>query len=102
VQHGALVAKVEPGGPADKAGIQAGEGKIAFQGQKDIAEGGDAIIAVDGKPITESADLPNLISLKGPRDKVRLTILRGKVRRVVTVTLAPRPNKPLSAAIPVP
>jgi S1-C subfamily serine protease len=102
VQHGALVAQVEPGGPADKAGIQAGEGRIAFQGQKDIAEGGDAIVAVDGKPITESADLPNLISLKGPRDKVRLTILRGKVRRVVTVTLAPRPNKPLSAATPGP
>jgi 2-alkenal reductase len=104
VQHGALVAKVESGGPAAKAGIQAGEGKMAFQGQKDIPQGGDAIIAVDGKPITQSSDLPNLISLKGPGDKVHLTILRGKVRRVVTVTLAPRPNRPLSAtpALPVP
>jgi S1-C subfamily serine protease len=92
--HGALVASVEPGGPAAKGGIQAGEGKVEFQGQKDIPQGGDAIVAVDGKPITQSSDLPNLITLKGPGDKVTLTILRGKVRRTVTVTLAPRPNKP--------
>ena len=96
VQHGALVAKVDSGGPAAKAGIQAGEAKVTFQGQKGIAQGGDAIVAVDGQPIKQSSDLPNLISLKGPRDKVHLTILRGKVRRVVTVTLAPRPNRPLS------
>jgi S1-C subfamily serine protease len=93
-QHGALVASVEPSGPAAKAGILPGEGKIEFQGQKDIPTGGDTIVAVDGKPITQSSDLPNLISLKGPGDKVSLTILRGKKRRTVTVTLAPRPNKP--------
>jgi S1-C subfamily serine protease len=93
-QHGALVASIEPSGPAAKAGILPGEGKTEFQGQKDIPTGGDAIVAVDGRPITESSDLPNLISLKGPGDKVRLTILRGKQRRTVTVTLAPRPNKP--------
>jgi S1-C subfamily serine protease len=96
-EHGALVASVEPDGPADEAGIEAGEGKLEFQGQKDIPEGGDAIVAVDGKPITESSDLPNLITLKGPGDEVTLTVLRGDKRRTVTVTLAPRPNKPAPA-----
>jgi S1-C subfamily serine protease len=100
-QHGALVAKVESGSPADKAGIKVGEAKVAFQGQKDIPQGGDAIVAVDGKPLSESGDLPNVISLKSPGDKVQLTVLRGAARRTVTVTLAPRPNKPLPAA-PVP
>jgi S1-C subfamily serine protease len=80
--------------PAAKAGIETGKDKIEFQGQKGIPEGGDTIVAVDGQPITESADLPNLISLKSPGDSVRLTVLRGKKRRVVTVKLAPRPNKP--------
>jgi S1-C subfamily serine protease len=94
-KDGALVASVEPTGPAAKAGITPGEAKIEFQGQKDIPSGGDAIVAVDGHPITQSSDLPNLISLKGPGDKVVLTILRGKQRRTVTVTLAPRPDKPL-------
>jgi S1-C subfamily serine protease len=98
-QHGALVASVEPTGPAAKAGIQAGEAKIEFQGQKDIPQGGDTIVAVDGKRITESADLPNLISLKSPGDKVRLTILRGRTRRTVTVTLAPRPNRPAAVQL---
>ncbi|MEA2459458.1 MAG: hypothetical protein QOC95_2430 [Thermoleophilaceae bacterium] len=96
-QHGALVATVEPSGPAAKAGIEAGQGKIEFQGQKDIPQGGDAIVAVDGNTITESSDLPNLIGLKGPNDTVRLTVLRGKKRRIVTVKLAPRPNKPAPA-----
>jgi S1-C subfamily serine protease len=94
-RHGAVVAKVESGSPAGDAGITAGEAKIAFQGQKDIPQGGDTIVAVDGRPLTQSADLPNVISLKSPGDKVRLTLLRGKVRRTVTVKLAPRPNRPL-------
>jgi S1-C subfamily serine protease len=101
-QHGALVANVESGSPADKAGIKAGEAKISFQGQKDIPQGGDAIVAVDGKPLTESAALPNVISLKSPGDEVRLTVLRGAARRTVTVALAPRPNKPLPATPGIP
>jgi S1-C subfamily serine protease len=96
VEQGALVAVVESGGPAAKAGIQAGKGKVEFQGQKDIPQGGDAIVAVDGKRLTQSGDLPNAIGLKDPGQKVRLTLLRGKARRTVTVTLAPRPDKPLT------
>jgi S1-C subfamily serine protease len=96
VEHGALVAVVEPGGPAAKAGIKAGKGKVEFQGQKDIPQGGDAIVAVDGKRLTESSDLPNAIGLKDPGEKVRLSVLRGKARRTVRVTLAPRPDKPLT------
>jgi S1-C subfamily serine protease len=100
--HGALVTKVESGSPAADAGIQAGEGKVSFQGQKDIPQGGDAIVAVDGKPLTQSVDLPNVISLRSPGDKVRLTVLRGSSRRTVTITLAPRPNKPLPATPGIP
>jgi S1-C subfamily serine protease len=99
-KHGALVASVEPGGPAAKAGIEAGKDKIEFQGQKDIPKGGDAIVAVNGKPISRSADLPNLIGLQGPGDKVRLAVVRGGKRREVTVTLAPRPNKPVPTTEP--
>jgi 2-alkenal reductase len=100
VEHGSLVASVDPGGPAAKAGIVAGKGKIEFQGHKAIPEGGDAIVAVDGAPLTQSADLPSVIGLKDPGQKVRLTLLRGRARRVVTVTLAPRPAKPAVAVQP--
>jgi 2-alkenal reductase len=99
VSHGALVASLEAGGPAAKAGIRAGQGSVEFQGQKDIPQGGDAIVAVDGKPITQAADLPNLIGLKSPGDTVRLTLLNGKDRRVVSVKLTPRPIKPAAASV---
>ena len=99
-KHGALVVSAVPGGPAAKAGIEAGEGKIDFQGAKEIPQGGDAIVAVDGEPIVQSSDLPNSISLKGPGDVVRLTVQRGDKRRTVTVTLGTRPNKPLTITEP--
>jgi 2-alkenal reductase len=100
VQHGSLVASVDPGGPAAKAGIVAGKGKIEFQGRKGIPAGGDAIVAVDGTPLTQAADLPDAIGLKNPGQKVRLTLVRGRARRVVTVTLVPRPDKPAVAVQP--
>ena len=55
-------------------------------------------MAVDGRALTESLDLPDVIGPKAPGSKVRLTVLHGSARRIVTVTLAPRPNKPLSQA----
>jgi S1-C subfamily serine protease len=101
-QHGALIATVEAGGPAAKAGLQAGKQKITFEAQKDIPEGGDAIVAVDGKPIVQSADLTNIIGLKNPGDKVKLDVVRGKSHRSVTITLAVRPNKPATSAPSIP
>ncbi len=95
VDHGALVASVEGGGPADDAGLQAGKGKITFEGQEDIPTGGDAIVAMDGKPIHDSADLTNAVAQKDAGQKVVFEVYRGKQRRNVTVTLGTRPDKPV-------
>jgi S1-C subfamily serine protease len=96
VDHGALVASVESGGPADKAGLTAGSGKITFEGQQGIPTGGDAIVAIDGNRVHDSADLTNLVAQRNPGTKVVLEVYRGRQRRTVTVTLAKRPDKPLS------
>jgi S1-C subfamily serine protease len=88
---GALVARVQPGGPADKAGLKAGTSTISFEGDTQIPKDGDAIVAVDGKPVTTSNDLGNLIGQRNPGTKVKLTVVRGPARRTVTVTLVPRP-----------
>ena len=45
-EHGALVASVDPSGPAAKAGIVPGKGKVEFQGQKDIAQGAGLGLAI--------------------------------------------------------
>jgi S1-C subfamily serine protease len=94
VERGAMVASVEKGSPAAKAGLSAGKGKIEFQGQQDIPRGGDVIVAVDGQAVTQRRGLPELIGLKGGGEKVRLKVVRGKQRRTVQVTLAPRPSTP--------
>jgi serine protease Do len=69
--RGALVQGVEPGMPADKAGI----------------EPGDIITRVDGKAVDKSGDLPRLIGATKPGAKTQIQLFRrGQVREVnVTV-----------------
>lgn len=69
--EGALVNSVEQGGPADKAGLQAG----------------DIIQQVDGTKVNESADLPRLIGNHAPGDSVKLKIWRNKANRDISVKL---------------
>jgi S1-C subfamily serine protease len=92
VNNGALVASVEKNSPAAKAGISAGSKKVDFQGQQGIPADGDVIISVDGKPITQTNDLKDMIGLKGAGVKVSLEVLHGAQRRTIVVTLAPRPS----------
>ncbi|MBS1208369.1 MAG: peptidase [Proteobacteria bacterium] len=68
---GALVSSVEPGGPADKAGLQ----------------NGDIIQQVDGTKVDESADLPRLIGDRNPGDTVKLKVWRDKGQREIAVKL---------------
>jgi len=57
---GALIAQVVPGGPAEKAGLQAG----------------DIIRSVNGAEVRESSDLPPLIGNMAPGSKARLGVFR--------------------------
>jgi putative serine protease PepD len=77
---GAAVGEVTPGGPADKAGLQAGQG-------------GDVIVSIDGQVVASPDDVSRLISGKHPGDTVKLGIARGGSRSVVPVTLGTRPDQ---------
>ena len=69
--QGALVASVEPGSAAEKAGLQAG----------------DVVTGVDGADVAESSDLPRIIGEKRPGSVVRLQIWRNGSSKIINVTL---------------
>jgi serine protease Do len=69
---GALVNSVEKGGPADKAGVEAG----------------DIITKVDGREVKNSAELPRIITVVRPGSKVTLSIWRKGAARDIAVTVA--------------
>ena len=94
VARGALVRGVEDGGPADDAGIDAGDERIEFQGQRDIPRGGDAIVAIDGHPVRGSSDIAEAIGRLRPGDRVVFEVARGADRRTVEVELGARDATP--------
>lgn len=80
---GALVRGAESGGPADKAGIEAG----------------DIITKVDGKVIDKSGDLPRIVGATKPGSKTVLQVFRRGGYRDVTVTVAEfEPDAPTRVA----
>jgi S1-C subfamily serine protease len=93
VENGALVAEVVDGSPAEDAGLTAGDRKIEFQGQRQIAADGDVIVAVNGRELTRTIDLADLVSRLAPGTKVRLAILRDGRRRTIAVELGRRPPR---------
>src|SRR4030095_15578868 len=69
---GALVADVVKDGPAEAAGLKQG----------------DVIVEFDGKPVTDSAELPLLVARTPVGKAVPLVIIRDKKRENVSVTIA--------------
>jgi S1-C subfamily serine protease len=88
--YGGLLDEVVQGGPADKAGLRGGDGKITFQAQP-YRTGGDVILSVEGHKVVGIDDLARFISAYEPGDTVTLEILRDGKREQVEVTLGKRP-----------
>jgi S1-C subfamily serine protease len=89
--YGGLLAEVVPGGPADKAGLRGGDGRIEFQAQP-YRTGGDVVLSVEGHRIVTPNDLAQIISLHQPGDTVSLEVLRDGKRKQIEVTLGKRPG----------
>ncbi len=68
---GAVVNAVEKGGPAEQAGLEAG----------------DVILRFDGKPIANSADLPRQVGLAKPGSRVMVQVWRRGSYRDIAVTV---------------
>jgi len=80
--NGALVANVESGSPAEKAGLQPG----------------DVVLGVNGQKVDNSADLPRIIGDQKPGSVVRLSIWRDRKARELNVTLGEQVGEKIAAA----
>ena len=87
VDGGVLVQRVVPGGAADRAGIRGGN-EQAYLGNMPIILGGDLIVAIDGKPIADTADIATVLERHQPGDTVTVTFFRGNRKHTVQLQLS--------------
>jgi S1-C subfamily serine protease len=89
---GVLIFRVEPGGPAEKAGLLGGTRQENVSGQI-ITVGGDILIAIDGQTVKDFEDLINyLASSTRVGDVVALTVMRDGEVIQIEVMLEERPG----------
>jgi serine protease Do len=87
---GVLIALVDNGSPADKAGLKGGDKTVSINGNE-VPVGGDIITAVDGQSVESIQSLREMLSNYYPGDIVTLTILRDGGEMQVSVTLGELP-----------
>ncbi len=74
--NGALIAGVKENGPAGRAGIKLG----------------DLMIAVEGKTVTNSSDMLNLIAALPPGQTATFTVMRNQAEKSVEISIGTRPK----------
>jgi S1-C subfamily serine protease len=91
-KEGLLVQSVDPSSAAAKAGIKGGTQPQQQAGARQVATGGDIIVAVDGKAMKRPEDFISYLELnKKAGDTLTLTIVRGGQQQDVSLTLGERP-----------
>ena len=93
VDHGAVLAEIVDDGPAEKAGLRAGDDELRFQGDL-VPVGSDVITAVEGQEVRLDDDLGRILENYDPGDEVTLEVYRDKEKRSIDVTLGKRPVSP--------
>ncbi|NTV71742.1 MAG: DegQ family serine endoprotease [Azonexaceae bacterium] len=81
---GAVVNSVESNGPAEKAGIEAG----------------DVILKFDGKAISSSADLPRMVGVTKPGTRSTVQVWRKGATREINVVIGEVPDDKLASTKP--
>jgi serine protease Do len=73
-KNGVLVQEVQPGGPADRAGVKPG----------------DIIVTIDGRPVKDGDDLVNEIASRKPGSTIRIGFVRDGKPQDTTITIGDR------------
>ena len=88
--HGALIAKVEPGTPADRAGLHGGNRTVDYNGLA-VSLGGDVIVSIDGMRVAGADDVSRAVARLAAGSASPSGVRGGTDRRLVQVKLAERP-----------
>ena len=73
---GALIAGVLKGGPADRAGVKPG----------------DIIVGVEGKEVTDSSGMLNLVAALPPGNMATVTVMRNQSKKAIEIKVGKRPK----------
>lgn len=90
--HGAMIANVTQGSPAEKAGLKGATGEVTISGQT-YAIGGDVVVRANGSDIMSVKDLQAAVSSLKPGDRLELEVKNADgASRTVAVTLGDQPQ----------
>ncbi|MBI2881429.1 MAG: trypsin-like peptidase domain-containing protein [Candidatus Tectomicrobia bacterium] len=90
---GFLVETIEPGSPAEAAGVRGGRVPITIEGEEFLL-GGDIITAADGQPLNSPEKVEKFVQSLKVGATVRLTLFREGKTRKVEIRLPERPLLP--------
>lgn len=94
VTSGWLLAGIEDGGPADKAGLQGGNRQVRIGGTI-YTVGGDIIIAINNHSILNGDDLMSYLAAHTlPGQTIQVTVVRHNETHTLPVKLGTRPPPP--------
>ncbi len=85
-RRGVLVLSLDPRGPATKGGLKATGNATAS-----VPTGADLIVAINGTPVADMADVAEAVASRKVGDQITVTILRDGTSQTVTLTLKDRP-----------
>ena len=84
---------MQSGSPAARAGLRAGNLQATLaDGVTQVQQGGDIIVAADGRKIASASALEDAIIADHPGQRVTLAIVRGTKHLTVALKLGTRPD----------
>jgi S1-C subfamily serine protease len=81
--HGVMIERTTPNGPADKAGLRG----MRVNQRSGLAEPGDLIVAINGEAVDTVEDYERIVRTLKPGTQAKLTIVRDDQEQEVTITV---------------